>query len=98
MAKNPHYAGYSLVELIVVIGILAALTAIAFPLLYKTFLSSNTVLKAAKQLEADLKTAQYIAIQTGGGDMVQIGPGPGGGLLTRKSVFVVFNSTNSYQT
>ena len=92
MAKNPENAGFSLIELLVVIVVMGILTSIAFPVIYKAFLSGNTVQRAAKQLEADFKTAQNMSVSMGGGDMSN-------GVLVRRSVFVVFStSANSYQT
>jgi len=93
MLKKPVHAGFTLVELLIAIAIMSVLAAIAFPVIFKTLRSGNTVQQAAKQLESDLKTAQNLSIRTGGGLMSS------NNILVRSSVFVVFNNTtNSYQT
>lgn len=91
MTKNAESAGVTLIELMVVIGIAAILTAIAGPQIYKTLQSESRVKSAARELIADLKTAQNEAVRRGGGDM-------SAGILVRRSVFVVFDAVASAKT
>ena len=59
---NKHYNGFTLLELIIVISIIAIVSAIAVPTLYTTF-HKLKVDKAATQIAWDLKHAQSAAIK-----------------------------------
>ena len=91
MTRNAESAGMTLVEMLVVIAIMAILAAIAGPEIYKALQSESRVKSAARELIADLKTAQNEAVRRGGGEM------SADGVLVRRSVFVVFDAAaNTY--
>jgi prepilin-type N-terminal cleavage/methylation domain-containing protein len=92
MRRKVNASGFTLIEMIIVIAIMATVSAVAGPEILKVIRSDTTVKSAARKLIADMKTAQNEAVRRGGGDMSN-------GILVRKSVFVVFPAgTNTYQT
>lgn len=83
--------GMTVLELMVVVAVIAALAAIAVPTLYSQLISSGKVGSATSNLYDDIKWAQSEAQKQGSMDIST------GGSLRRRSIFVVFDQgSNSY--
>jgi prepilin-type N-terminal cleavage/methylation domain-containing protein len=84
-------SGYTLIEMLTVIAIVAILITVAGPAVLRTLQSDTVVKTAANNVIADFRAAQNEAVRRGGGEMSP------SGLLVRKSVFfVVSTASNSY--
>ncbi len=83
--------GLTVLELMVVVVVIAVLTAIAIPTLYSQLISSGKVGSAASNLYDDIKWAQSEAQKQGSMAIST------GGSLRRRGLFVVFDQgSNSY--
>lgn len=88
MAKKRRSSGYTLMEVLIVIGLMVGAMALVAPQALKSLSSEKRMLETARQVAADIKALQTEAMKLGGEDITN-------GRIVYRCAFMVFDANNN---
>ena len=89
-------SGFSLIELVVVMGVMALTAAIAGPAIFEALSPESRLKDRTGDLYSDIVFAQNEAVRQGAYNLQIVTGGGGGSTLRQRRVFFVFEPPNSY--